>query len=170
VLIYVGSTGRWGLRMSQHEREQWWWPQVGNITFQDRATRQEAYVVEDIAIVRERPLHNKRRNFAQNVAADVADEAAYANASAIAFMAAIAYLLAKLAVRHMAYQVEARQARRPGPGAHCQPVPGGEPGRQDHGGGSGSIDPGRQEAAPGDDRDRQEAGTSLAAETLKFID
>ena len=24
VLIYVGSTGRWGLRMADHERKQWW--------------------------------------------------------------------------------------------------------------------------------------------------
>jgi hypothetical protein len=120
-LIYIGSTGRWGLRMSQHEREQWWWPQVGNITFQDCATRQEAYVVEDMAIVREKPLHNKRRNFAEKVAADVADEAAFANASALTFMAAMTYLLGKWAGRHVAWQVQARHALRTG-GPSPKPV------------------------------------------------
>ena len=109
-LMYVGSTGRWGLRMSQHEREKWWWPQVGNIRFQYCATRQEAYVIEDIAIAREKPLYNKRRNFAEKVAADAADEAAFANGSAVMFMASVAYLLGKWAARRVQWEVEARRA------------------------------------------------------------
>jgi excinuclease UvrABC nuclease subunit len=77
VLIYVGSTGRWGRRMSQHEREQWWWPQVGDMKLQDCASEREALVIEDIAIKREKPQYNKRVNFAERKAAIAADEDAY---------------------------------------------------------------------------------------------
>ena len=122
VLIYVGSTGRWGLRMSQHERKQWWWSQVGDIKLQECASRQEAYLIEDIAIEREKPLYNKRRNFAQKVAAERADEDAYKSASStVVFMAPAVYLLGKWAVRHMRWQVEARRARLTG-GEFPQPV------------------------------------------------
>ena len=111
VLMYVGSTGRWGLRMSQHEREQWWWSQVGDIKLEECTSRQQAYVIEDIAIEREGPLYNKRRNFAQKVAADELDEEQYrAGGATLAFAIPLLYLLAKWAARQVAWQVSARRS------------------------------------------------------------
>lgn len=110
VLIYVGSTGRWGLRMSQHEREQWWWSQVGDMKLQDCASEREALVIEDIAIKREKPLHNKRVNFAERKAAIAADENAYMVGEALMFMIPMLYLLGRWAYRGLRWQVDARRA------------------------------------------------------------
>jgi hypothetical protein len=116
MLMYVGSTGRLGLRLAQHQRKQPWWPQVGDIAFEDCVSREEAYVIEDEAIELEQPLYNRRRNFAEKVAADMADDEAYRAASGILlWMAPMVYLLGKLAVRNVRWQVEARRALLAGP-------------------------------------------------------
>ena len=54
----------------------WWWPQIGDTKLQPCTSEHEVLVIEDIAIEREKPLYNKRRNFAQRKAAIASDEAA----------------------------------------------------------------------------------------------
>jgi hypothetical protein len=108
VLLYVGSADRWGLRMSQHERQQPWWLEVAYMTFEECESRKAAYLVEDIAIATEAPLYNKRRNFADKAEED--DDGAPTDGRAILVLLPAAYLLGKWAARSITYQFMARRA------------------------------------------------------------
>jgi hypothetical protein len=105
--LYIGSTDWFGLRMSQHEREQPWWGEAQVWIFEPCDSREEAYVVEDEAIVNEDPVYNKRRNFSDKPADEELSPAA---GGLLIALAPCAYMLAKWAYRDIRRQFASRHA------------------------------------------------------------
>lgn len=61
-LLYVGISRNESDRFRQHKRESRWAHEVARVSTEEFPTRKAALVAESFAIVRERPLYNKRRN------------------------------------------------------------------------------------------------------------
>jgi hypothetical protein len=57
--IYIGSTERWFIRRRSHATRSPWWLEVADIQIQRYPTIFEARAVERLAIIGERPVHNK---------------------------------------------------------------------------------------------------------------
>lgn len=58
VLLYVGIANDPGRRMSQHQAEKPWWPQVAHVDIEWHPARLVAERAEQAAIASENPLHN----------------------------------------------------------------------------------------------------------------
>jgi hypothetical protein len=58
VLLYVGISGKWPSRMSQHARSKRWWDDVVTVKREVLPTRAEALAAEGRAILDEKPLYN----------------------------------------------------------------------------------------------------------------
>lgn len=56
-LLYIGSTGRWPGRMSEHQSQRPWWAEVATVTLEHHASLDRARVAEARAIERERPTY-----------------------------------------------------------------------------------------------------------------
>lgn len=62
VLLYVGVTGRWSRRSSEHAETQPWWPLVTSVTIEHFASREEVIDAEARAIKLEQPAYNTAGN------------------------------------------------------------------------------------------------------------
>ena len=58
-LLYIGITGRYGARMSQHALGSPWWPEVTDVTREEFPSLTAARAAERLAIETEDPQHNK---------------------------------------------------------------------------------------------------------------
>ena len=75
-LLYIGYARDVYKRMAEHARLSPWWPPLGRgitHTAEWFASRDEAALAEAIAIVRENPRHNKRRDRYRWVGGEVID-------------------------------------------------------------------------------------------------
>ena len=59
VLLYVGITSAWHLRLKGHQARSPWWSRAANITLVHFATQEEAVAAERTAISNEHPLYNR---------------------------------------------------------------------------------------------------------------
>jgi predicted GIY-YIG superfamily endonuclease len=61
-LLYIGITGNLMARLGFHNGKQPWWAEVATATFTTYATRADLEDAEIVAIVTEKPKHNKKLN------------------------------------------------------------------------------------------------------------
>lgn len=125
-LLYIGSTGNWPLRMTQHQRHQPWWGQITRTALDYFPTREAAYAAERIAIQLEHPRHNKVHNNPVRQAAEAArraarEAAARDGAAALVMLAASAWLLGQWGAEQIRWQASARRALAAGGAAPPRP-------------------------------------------------
>ncbi len=60
-LLYVGITRDMSQRFAAHRRDAKWWVDVASVTVEVTAGRAEAEYIEAVAILSERPAHNRSR-------------------------------------------------------------------------------------------------------------